>query len=178
MMSRELGGWARRGFRWDQRQRLAVFLTNSNRLKGQISGDRTPGTGDFTGLQAGDEQLMFLREFGMIFAYWNHPDIWDSWCATYNGIRDILIRFDAAYGGANPVPANLAQKWADFSRRELNDIARIGRAYVDLLYSLKKPVGGIWGYWWDLKWYTVMTAPLLNQRSYIKFTNRCANLPT
>lgn len=177
MMSRELGGWARRGFRWDQRQRLAAFITNSNRLKGVITTGNSPGTSDFNGLLAGDEQLEFLRNFGMIFAYWNHADIWASWCASYNGMRNILVQFDAAYGGANPVPADLAQKWATFNRQELNNIARIGREYVDLLYSIKKPVGGLWGYWWDLKWYTVMTAPIVNQRSYIKFTQTCANLP-
>lgn len=102
---------------------------------------------------------------------------WGSWCASYSGIYGILTRFDQAYGGANPAPANLASKWATFNRRELDNIARIGRDYVDLLYSLKKPVGGLWGYWWDLKWYTVMRAPLLNQRSYIQFSKTCPNLP-
>lgn len=75
MMMRELGGWGSEPFAWDQRQRLAAFLTDSNRLKGVISGGKTPGTGDFTSLSAGDEQLTFLRNFGFIFAYWNHADI-------------------------------------------------------------------------------------------------------
>jgi hypothetical protein len=152
-------------------------LTNSNRLKGEIRGGKTPGVAAFNALLAGDEQLTFLRTFRFIFAYWNHDDIWGSWCASYSGIYGILTRFDQAYGGANPAPANLASKWATFNRRELDNIARIGRDYVDLLYSLKKPVGGLWGYRWDLKWYTVMRAPLLNQRSYIQFSKTCPNLP-
>tara|TARA_R110002003_G_scaffold722_7_gene21364 strand:- start:13737 stop:13988 length:252 start_codon:yes stop_codon:yes gene_type:complete len=72
---RQLGGWGTRTFAWDQRQRLAAFLTNSNRLKGEIRDGKTPGVAAFNALLAGDEQLTFLRTFRFIFAYWNHDDI-------------------------------------------------------------------------------------------------------
>jgi hypothetical protein len=179
-MKKELGGSGGRGaFSWNRNDRLAAFLTNSNRIKGMISGQKTPGLGDFNSLQAGDEQLTFMRSFGFIFAYWNHEDIWGSWCATFQGIHTILTRFDADYNLAHPnAPANLATKWADFNRKELNGIAEIGRSYVDSLYSARKPAGGIfYRTFWYTRWWTTLYAPLINQKSYISFDKTCPGLP-
>jgi hypothetical protein len=49
------------------RDRLALFLKNSNLLKGQLFGIATPKLDKFNALQAGDEQMQKLKELGMIF---------------------------------------------------------------------------------------------------------------
>lgn len=180
LMKQQLGGHGGRqgqpGY-WDRRNRLAAFLTSPNRIKGVLSGGGTPGIGDYNSLLAGDEQLTYLREFGYIFAYWNHDDIWGSWCDSYRGILSVLQQFDSGNGGLGPTPANLASKWATHVRRDLNIIARIGNAYVDNLYNQRKSVGGIWKFWWDAKWYATLYAPLINNKSYIKFDKTCQGLP-
>jgi hypothetical protein len=49
------------------RDRLALFLKNSNLLKGQLFGIATPKLDKFNALKAGDEQMQKLKELGMIF---------------------------------------------------------------------------------------------------------------
>ncbi|KAE8410719.1 hypothetical protein BDV36DRAFT_302509 [Aspergillus pseudocaelatus] len=105
-MSHELGSW-------DQQGRLAVFLTDSNWMNGAIVTGSSPiQTSRWVILGPGDEQLEYLRELGMLFRYWNYPEVWQSFCDSYGGMRDVadvLLQFDNWYT-ANRGPSDLARE--------------------------------------------------------------------
>ena len=61
MVALELGSHVRQ-------DRLAIFLMNSNRIKGYLFGSNPAVTQSYwNGLQAGDEQMMHLKDMGMVF---------------------------------------------------------------------------------------------------------------
>ncbi|KAJ6194672.1 hypothetical protein J3E72DRAFT_198535 [Bipolaris maydis] len=172
LMMRELGNKNRPN-------RLAVFLARSNRMKGTLSSHNSAANlNTFDALQAGDEQLMYVKEFGMIFAYWNIPDIWNSFCDSYNGMRDVLSDFDRSWNSAHATdPSDLAGQWESWNRNNLRIIAQNGRYQAMSLYNRRKQIGGLYGYWWSLKWWTVFSAPLgQSQYEYIKLDRSCRNL--
>jgi len=162
----------------DRRDRLAVFLASPNGMKGQISRFvSTVNQNKFNGKEAGDEQLLYAKNFGMIFSYWNINEIWNSWCLSYNGILDVLQDFDRDWALNNPHdPLSLATEWQVFILFELDAIVTNSRRQAMTMYNSKKPVGGTWGRWWDLKWWMVYKAPLVNQYSYISLSKTCRRL--
>ena len=155
-----------------------MFLAYSNRMKGVLSGLKTAIKDDkFDGLEAGDEQLTLAKNFGIIYAYWNVQEIWNSFCDSYNGMRDILDRFDQDWILNNPNnPSNLRDQWGSFVREELAKLAMNGRTQAMSMFNSKKAVGGFWGFWWEAKWWYVFKAPIVNQYSYIKLDKSCRNL--
>jgi hypothetical protein len=158
--------------------RLSVFLARSNRMKGTLAGHNTAANvNTFDALQAGDEQLMYVKEFGMIFAYWNIPEIWNSFCDSYNGMRDVLINFDRSWNSAHATDkSDLAGQWATWNRDNLRIIAQKGRDQAMSLYNRRKQVGGVYGAWWTAKWWAVFQVPFgQSQYAYIKLNRSCRN---
>ncbi|KAJ8110045.1 hypothetical protein OPT61_g7002 [Boeremia exigua] len=172
LMMRELGTR-------DTPGRLAVFMARSNRMKGSLSGwDTAANTATFDNLQAGDEQLMYVKEFGMVFAYWNLPEIWNSYCDSYNGMRDVLAEFDRNWNLAHANdPSDLMTQWETWNRNNLKTIALNGRMQALSLYNRRKQIGGLYGAWWSAKWWLVFSAPLgQSQYAYIALDRTCRNL--
>ena len=159
-------------------ERLAVFLASSNRMKGDLSGEKTTvNLVKFGNMEAGEEQLLYAKMFGMVFSYWNIDEIWNSWCDSYNGLLDVWQTFDRDWALNNPHdPLVLATEWQIFILFEINAIVLSSRQQAMTMYNSRKPVGGTWGRWWDLKWWIVYKAPLLNQYSYISLSKTCRRL--
>ncbi|KAH8129745.1 hypothetical protein LI328DRAFT_140295 [Trichoderma asperelloides] len=44
-----------------------------------------------------EEQLLAVRDFGMVFSYMNNADVFEAFCSTYNAIYALLISFDQWY---------------------------------------------------------------------------------
>jgi hypothetical protein len=73
----------------DRQGGFAVILTDSNWMKGAIvKGSSAIQTSRWDNMDAGDEQLAYLKELGILFSYWNHPEVWQSFCDSYTGMRD------------------------------------------------------------------------------------------
>lgn len=125
----------------NRQDRLTVFLTNSNLMKGKLFSDQPAiNSGYFNGMQAGDEQLAYAKEYGMIFTvcglsidckvsladrriqYMNTDGAWTAFCDSYNGIRTIFASFDTSNPGTD-----LAGEWRKFVNAELSRVARKGR---------------------------------------------------
>lgn len=179
LMVQELGGADKKGKGvWDQRSRLAAFLTSSNRLKGTLFGGGVfQMRSDFDTLQPGDEQIMHAKRLGMIFAYMNHPDIWQSFCDSYNGMLTVLMAFQLDYNTANPQDRlDFVDKWQSFVRSELKRVVERGQAAAMSMYNGKKDSGDRWNFWWTAKWWTIYKLPFANQYSYIALDRTCQNL--
>lgn len=163
----------------DRQGRLAVFLTDSNWMKGAIVKGSSPiQTSRWDNLDLGDEQLAYLKELGMLFSYWNHPEVWQSFCDSYNGMRDVLLQFDNWYI-ANRGPSDLVGEWKKFNQLELKRIVERGKASAQYLKESRKPVPGFWGRGWTLKWqglFTYFPGNLLYQFGTIKLDQTCVNL--
>ncbi|KAB8257039.1 hypothetical protein BDV32DRAFT_152679 [Aspergillus pseudonomiae] len=95
--------------------------------------------------------LAYLKELGMLFGCWNHPEVWHSFCDSYSGMRDVLLQFDNWYT-ANRGPSDLVGEWKKFNQLELKRIVEKGKASAQYLKESRKPVPGFWGWWWTLKW--------------------------
>ncbi|RAQ66659.1 hypothetical protein AFCA_000187 [Aspergillus flavus] len=163
----------------DRQGRLAVFLTDSNWMKGAIVKGSSPiQTSRWDNLDLGDEQLAYLKELGMLFSYWNHPEVWQSFCDSYNGMRDVLLQFDNWYI-ANRGPSDLVGEWKKFNQLELKRIVERGKASAQYLKESRKPVPGFWGRGWTLKWqglFTYFPGNLLYQFGTIKLDQTCVDL--
>ena len=148
----------------NHKDHLAVFLASSNRMKGTLSSLKTVlNNNKFSKMTAGEEQLLYVQEFGMIFSYWNLPEIWGSCCVSYNGIYSVLQAFDADWALNNPHdPLQLSLQWRAFVLTELSNVVMNAKIQAMSMYNSKKSKGGIWGWWWDLKWWSVYQAPLVN----------------
>ncbi|KAF4232348.1 hypothetical protein CNMCM8980_005128 [Aspergillus fumigatiaffinis] len=172
LMSFELGSRDRQG-------RLAVFLTESYWMKGAIvKGSSPTQTSRWDNLDPGDEQLAYLKELGMLFSYWNYPEVWQSFCDSYNWMRDVLLRFDN-WDTANRGPSDLVGEWKKFNQLELKRIVEKGTTSAQYLKESRKPMPGFWGWWWTLKWqglFTYFPGNLLYQFGTIKLDQTCANL--
>lgn len=75
----------------------------------------------------------------MLFSYWNHPEVWQSFCDSYNGMCDVLLQFDNWYT-ANQGPSDLAGQWKKFNQLELKRIVEKGKASAQYLKESRKPV--------------------------------------
>jgi hypothetical protein len=95
------------------------------------------GPGTFNGLSAGAEQLLAVREIGLIFSYMNHDTIWQGFCATYNAILDPMVRFDAWYQGQTGATSQLAVERPKFVRGEFDMVVKRARDNIKELHSLR-----------------------------------------
>lgn len=122
----------------NEQQRLSIFMQRPNEHKGRLFRDvRAMGPGTFNGLSAGAEQLLAVREIGLIFPYMNHDTIWQGFCATYNAILDLMVRFDAWYQGQTGATSQLADEWPKFVRSELDMVVKRARDNIKELHSLR-----------------------------------------
>ncbi|RGP61415.1 glycosyl hydrolases family 18 [Fusarium longipes] len=136
--------------------RLAIFLSNSNRLKGSLfKGVSSTSDAHFNSLDAGAEQLLHVRELGLVFGYMGRDDIWDAFCASYNGILDLMEQFDAWYLKKSTNKSDLAAEWVKFIRSELDMVVKQARDDVKRMYQKKKPAGPNY----DAFWETIMKGP-------------------
>ncbi|OCL13057.1 hypothetical protein AOQ84DRAFT_372514 [Glonium stellatum] len=161
--------------------RLTVFLTNANRIKGKFFQFTTAVSfQDFNNLQAGDEQLAFMKELGMVFTYINNADVAQSFCTSYNGMLNVLDQFDQWYTAYGPdrTTSNLRNEFSRHVRTDLDQVVLDGRRYANMLYNTYKRVGLVWRLWWAAKWYSMFQrgSPFY-QYGQIKIDFGCANLP-
>ncbi|KAF5557753.1 glycosyl hydrolase family 18 [Fusarium napiforme] len=131
--------------------RLAIFLSNSNRMKGALfKGISTTTTASFAQLEAGAEQLLHVRELGFVFGYMGRDDIWGAFCDSYNGILDLMETFDTWYLKESKSTSDLAAQWVSFIRSELDMVARQAQADVRSMYRQKKPAGKKYEDFWEV----------------------------
>ncbi|KAH6710830.1 hypothetical protein BKA61DRAFT_737735 [Leptodontidium sp. MPI-SDFR-AT-0119] len=93
--------------------RLVVFPTRPNIFKGALFGGGNVYTGDRFASEGYQEQLLVMKELGMVFRYMNLPDIVEAYCDVYEALYALMGRFDRWYAQQNPngpVPA-LQEKW-------------------------------------------------------------------
>lgn len=119
--------------------RLTVFLTNCNCMKGNLFGGAT-STSDsrFRALEAGAEQLLNAREVGMIFGYMSLDTIWDAYCDVYNGMLDLFEAFDPWYKQQSQKASDLAGLWPKFIREELDMIVKRGRDDMKRMKNMRE----------------------------------------
>ncbi|EGX92282.1 bacteriodes thetaiotaomicron symbiotic chitinase, putative [Cordyceps militaris CM01] len=66
--------------------RLTVFLARPNRMKGAMfSGSRAVAKDKYIGMDV-QEQLLAIKDMGMVFTYMNDPKVWDAFCKTYEAM--------------------------------------------------------------------------------------------
>lgn len=69
--------------------------------------------------------------------------MWQSFCDSYNGMRDILPQFDIRHSN-NQGPSDVVGEWKKFNQAELKRIVDKGRASAQFLKETRKPVTGFW----------------------------------
>ncbi|KAF5980123.1 glycoside hydrolase family 18 protein [Fusarium bulbicola] len=156
--------------------RLAIFLSNSNRLKGSLfKGISTTTNAGFAKLEAGAEQLLHVREIGLIFGYMGRDEVWEAFCDSYNGMLDLMERFDAWYLKETKKTSDLATQWSDFIRSELDMVVRQARSDVKRLYDQKKPAGKKYEDFWDV----IMKGGAAAEMAKVKLDKigKCKKLP-
>lgn len=63
-------------------------------------GFRAVAQSSFTAMSA-EEQILAMKEMGMNFSYLNNPEVWDMFCASYEGVYDKMGEFDEWYTVSN-----------------------------------------------------------------------------
>jgi len=121
----------------------------------------------------GDDQLIMAREIGMIFGYMNLDPIWQSFCATYNGILTLLTEFDQWYPTyAIGSSSNLAGEWPLFIRSELDNAVTSARANLNSMVQKKSFAGAAFA----IKWATMQATSFPTVK--LSRTDICKNLPS
>ncbi|SPJ91021.1 uncharacterized protein FTOL_13423 [Fusarium torulosum] len=155
--------------------RLAIFLSNSNRMKGSLfGGSKTTTDATFDKLAAGAEQLLQAREVGLIFGYMGRDEVWGAFCDSYNGILDLMALFDAWYLKKSTNTSDLAAQWVKFIRSELDMVAKQAQDDVKRLYGRKKSASKKYDDFWEV----VMKGPTaeMNKVKLDKIST-CKKLP-
>ncbi|KAF5974968.1 glycoside hydrolase family 18 [Fusarium coicis] len=155
--------------------RLAIFLSNSNRMKGALfKGISTTTSASFAQLEAGAEQLLHVRELGFVFGYMGRDDIWGAFCDSYNGILDLMETFDTWYFKESKSTSDLAAQWVSFIRSELDMVSRQARADVKSMYRQKKPAGKNYEDFWEV----MMKGPTAEMtKVQLNKIGKCKKLP-
>lgn len=152
--------------------RLTVFLANSNGHKGTLFGGKQAIRSTiFMAASPGDEQITMAREIGFIFPYMNTDDVWQSFCASYNGMLTKIEGFDQWYQQKVGTSPNLAAEWPKFIRSELDLVVTNARANINLMNNLRSYAGVSY----VLKWALLTTTSLPTIK--LSRTDYCRNLP-
>ncbi|GFP57664.1 hypothetical protein TASIC1_0009000100 [Trichoderma asperellum] len=78
--------------------RLTILQARPNRMKGSLfPGNRVIDPVNEYRFMTPEEQLLAVRDFGMVFSYMNNADVFEAFCSTYNAIYALLISFDQWY---------------------------------------------------------------------------------
>ncbi|XEV07561.1 hypothetical protein FSHL1_012848 [Fusarium sambucinum] len=155
--------------------RLAIFLTNSNGMKGSLfSGATSTTDARFKALDAGAEQLLNVRELGYIFSYMGRDEVWDAFCDTYSGILDLMERFDAWYLKKTTNTSDMEVQWIKFIRSELDMVVKKARDDVTRMYGNKKPAGKKYDDFWEV----IMKGPAAEMNKVkLDKIGKCKKLP-
>jgi len=89
-----------------------------------------------------DQQVLSAKELGMVFNYMNEPDVWKKFCATYEGIYDLLGQWQTDYKN-NPnanLPQNLnlpdlQKEWKTYINTALDQIVRNGISTFNQMHA-------------------------------------------
>lgn len=141
--------------KWVPNFSMTVFLTNCNRMKGNLFGGAT-STSDsrFRALEAGAGQLLNVREVGIIFGYMSLDAVWDAYCDVYDGMLDLFETFDPWYKQQSQKTSDLAGLWPKFIREELDMIVKRGRDDMKRMNNMRKPAANH-----DALWDIIMKGP-------------------
>lgn len=159
----------------DHEERLTIFMTRPNGIKGSLFGGRVSITqARFGEYAAGAKQLLNARQTGMVFSYMNIDTVWESYCDAYNGILDRLEEFDTWYTGQTGVNPDLAGEWPRFIRSELDMVVTRARADLKLMNQVRKNAGVAY----RALWQTIMAVNGGEiQKVKLERTDKCRNLP-
>lgn len=128
--------------RVDHLDRLTVFMTMPNQHKGRLMDGKTAvSMPKFATLDKSAEQLLAAREIGMVFLYLNHDEVWQSYCATYNGILDRMVEFDDWYKAQTGVDSKMREEWPKFIRSELDTAVHRARENIREINQNRKSTG-------------------------------------
>ncbi len=79
---------------------------------------------------------------GMAFTYLNEADVWDAFCATYEGIYDRLGEYNTWW--ANNPPAgpisipDLQKEWKDYMKVVMDSMVTRAKADFDFMFLNRK----------------------------------------
>lgn len=160
----------------DHMDRLAIFLTNCNGMKGRLFGGKSSVTKDsFDKRDAGADQLLVGRELGMIFGYMDQLEIWDAFCSSYNAMLDWMVKFDAWYLKEAKKKSDLASEWPKFIRSELDMVVRKAREDMRLMYRTRDTTApAVFSKLWDAM---VKDSTAESRKIKLERIGKCRNLP-
>ncbi|KAJ4152982.1 hypothetical protein LMH87_009497 [Akanthomyces muscarius] len=153
--------------------RLTVFLARPNRMKGAMfEGNKAVAEATYL-IMSADEQLSAVKEMGMAFTYLNEADVWDAFCATYEGIYDRLGEYNTWW--ANNPPAgpisipDLQKEWKDYMKVVMDSMVTRAKADFDFMFLNRKGVN-------QDPYKSAWTYNRLFNRGLIRFGRTCKNM--
>ncbi|KAF2223854.1 hypothetical protein BDZ85DRAFT_296016 [Elsinoe ampelina] len=157
----------------DHLDRLTVFMSKPNLMKGIFGGGVSISPAKFRSYQAGPDQLYAARQVGMIFTYLNLDTVWESFCDTYNGMLDLFGKFDQWYNVPGDT-SHLADEWPKFIRAELDRVVKTARSDLKMMDQQRGAAGALYA----TRWLAVMNVALGEiQKIKLERTDKCRNLP-
>jgi hypothetical protein len=75
----------------------------------------------------------------VVFTYLNDDDVWDAFCGTYEGIYDLLGRFDtwySTYSGNSAALPLLQDEWREYIETVLSSLVSRSRTTFDAQYAI------------------------------------------
>ena len=176
------------GNRLPSRQdRLTVLLAAPNGIKGKLfQGNLGVSVATFSEIKESDLQILKLKDMGMVFTYMDDPKVWKCFCATFEGIRKVLAKFDTWYDverkkeidaeaktrkikAVYEAKSTMAADWSVFMRHELDAVVAKALANIEKLTAARK---GKFSKQDEEKWNDV----LKKNKALIKLTRTSTNL--
>ncbi|KAH7309224.1 hypothetical protein B0I35DRAFT_398631 [Stachybotrys elegans] len=116
--------------------RLTIFKGRPNRMKGSLFSGNEPTSRTVYLRMDPDAQLTATKEFGMVFTYLNHPEVWQAFCSVYEAIYDLLGNWDDWWdaNGSGFTPPSLQAEWRDYMETVLTSLVRRSRSTFDYQY--------------------------------------------
>ncbi|KAH6838551.1 hypothetical protein B0I37DRAFT_240554 [Chaetomium sp. MPI-CAGE-AT-0009] len=119
--------------------RFTIFKVRPNRMKGSIfGGHQAVELNPHYGRMSQDEQLQAVKEMGMVFTYFNRPEIFQSFCVVYEAVYHLMGQFDTWYsqqGGAGFTAPSLQAGWKAYMKEVLSSLVNRNRKTFDALYA-------------------------------------------
>ncbi|KAL5345472.1 hypothetical protein ACLOAV_009845 [Pseudogymnoascus australis] len=84
-----------------------------------------------------EEQILSVKEMGMMFEYMRQPTVWHAFCATYEGIYDKMIEFDTWYAKNEGVATfSLHEEWKSYMRVVIDSAANTTQVELTVQFPL------------------------------------------
>ncbi|RYP44871.1 hypothetical protein DL768_008713 [Monosporascus sp. mg162] len=123
----------------DHLERLTIYLARPNQKKGAMfTGSQPTAHAKYRDMSV-EEQLLSVKEMGMLFNYLNNNDVWNRFCASYEALWDRFGEFDEWWLNNQGVSNVLLQSaWKDYVREVLDSLVRRSRDTFDAMYNDRK----------------------------------------